>query len=142
MRRLLIIGKSGAGKTSLSQALANQKLEYRKTQTVEVIGDIIDTPGEYLERKPFFKALTITAMDCDCVAILLDVTDAQISIPPLIAAIFGREVIGVVTKIDLAENEQQLQDAGENLRMAGCFNIFYVSSKTGEGISTLRDYLQ
>jgi ethanolamine utilization protein EutP len=126
----------------LSQALSDRKLEYRKTQTVEVIGDIIDTPGEYLERKPFFKALTVTAMDCDCVAILLDVTDAQISIPPLIAAIFGREVIGVVTKVDLAENEQQLRYAGDNLRMAGCFNIFYVSSKTGEGIDKLKAYLQ
>jgi len=137
-----MIGKSGAGKTSLSQALSGQKLEYKKTQTVEVIGNIIDTPGEYLERKPFFKALTVTAMDCDCVALLLDATDAQISIPPLIAAIFGREVIGIVTKIDLAENEQQLNDAGDNLKMAGCFNIFYVSSKTGEGIDELRKYLQ
>jgi ethanolamine utilization protein EutP len=142
MRRALVIGKTGAGKTSLSQALSGRKLEYKKTQTVEIIGDIIDTPGEYLERKPFFKALTVTAMDCDCVAILLDVTDAQISIPPLIAAIFGREVIGVVTKIDLAGNEKQLHDAGDNLRMAGCSNIFYVSSKTGQGVAELRTYLQ
>jgi len=142
MKRVLMIGKSGAGKTSLSQVLSGRKLEDKKTQTIEVIGDIIDTPGEYLERKPFFKALTVTAMDCDCIAILLDVTDAQISIPPLIAAIFGREVIGVVTKIDLAENEKQLNDAGDNLRMAGCYNIFYVSSKTGEGLDKLKEYLQ
>ncbi|MCL2695998.1 MAG: EutP/PduV family microcompartment system protein [Clostridiales bacterium] len=141
MKRALLIGKSGCGKTTLANTLAERTGESRKTQSVEVIGDLIDTPGEYLERKPFFKALTVTAMDCDCVMILLDCTDAQISIPPLIAGIFGRPVVGVVTKIDLAENERVLSDAADNVRMSGAWPVFRVSSVSGEGLEELKAYL-
>ncbi|MCL2672253.1 MAG: EutP/PduV family microcompartment system protein [Clostridiales bacterium] len=141
MRRTLMIGKSGCGKTTLALRLCNAPGAPHKTQTVELIGDIMDTPGEYLERKPFFKALTVTAMDCDVVLILLDCTDAQISIPPLIAGIFGRPVVGCVTKTDLADSERNLADAADNLRMAGCHPIFRVSAVTGEGIEELRTFL-
>lgn len=141
MKRALMIGKSGCGKTTLALTLANTDATYHKTQAIEVVGSLIDTPGEYLERKPFFKALTVTAMDCDCVLILLDCTDAQISIPPLIAGIFGRPVVGIVTKVDLAVSERILSDAEDNLRMSGAYPIFRVSSVSGEGIETLRAYL-
>ena len=141
MKRALLIGKSGCGKTTLANTLADRTGTNRKTQSVETIGDLIDTPGEYLERKPFFKALTVTAMDCDCVMILLDCTDAQISIPPFIAGIFGRPVIGVITKIDIAKSERVLADAADNLRMSGANPIFHVSSVTGEGIPDLKKYL-
>lgn len=141
MKRTLMIGKSGCGKTTLALKLANSSSQHHKTQSVEVIGDCIDTPGEYLERKPFFKALTVTAMDCDCVLILLDATDAQVSIPPMIAGIFGRPVIGAVTKIDLVNNPKTLADAEDNVRMSGANPIFRISSVTGEGIEELKKYL-
>ncbi|MDO4564549.1 MAG: EutP/PduV family microcompartment system protein [Clostridia bacterium] len=141
MKRTLMIGKSGCGKTTLALKLAKSALSGHKTQSIELIGDCIDTPGEYLERKPFFKALTVTAMDCDCVLILLDATDAQISIPPLIAGIFGRPVLGAVTKIDLVADERIIDDAEDNLRMSGANPIFRISSLTGEGLDELREYL-
>lgn len=141
MKRTLMIGKSGCGKTTLAMALAKVTEGYHKTQSVEIIGDCIDTPGEYLERKPFFKALTVTAMDCDCILILLDATDAQISIPHMIAGIFGRPVIGAVTKVDLVTDDKLLSEAVDNLRMSGAQPIFKVSSKTGEGIDKLKEYL-
>ncbi len=40
-----------AGKTTLCQYINQEDLKYHKTQTIEIINDnIIDTPGEYLER--------------------------------------------------------------------------------------------
>ena len=49
-RRIIMIGRSMAGKTTLCQYLSDQQLKYKKTQAVEIINkNMIDTPGEYLE---------------------------------------------------------------------------------------------
>ena len=51
-KRIILIGRSTAGKTTLCQRINNEELRYYKTQTVQVINqNMIDTPGEYLERR-------------------------------------------------------------------------------------------
>ena len=60
MKRVILIGRSMAGKTTLCQYISRQDLKYNKTQTVEVVnGTMIDTPGEYLERTNLRGALTV-----------------------------------------------------------------------------------
>ena len=49
--KLMLVGKTGVGKTTLTQRLNKEKLEYKKTQMVDYIGEIIDTPGEYIENR-------------------------------------------------------------------------------------------
>ena len=49
MKRLILIGRSEAGKSTLISALKNEKIEYHKTQYVDYEDFIIDTPGEYSE---------------------------------------------------------------------------------------------
>ena len=51
MRKIVLMGRSGAGKTTLTQALRGEKLTYHKTQYVNFQGALIDTPGEYVETK-------------------------------------------------------------------------------------------
>ena len=49
MKKIVLIGKSGCGKTTLCQRIFKEELEYKKTQSVEVVGgSAIDTPGEYM----------------------------------------------------------------------------------------------
>ena len=75
-RRVIFIGASMAGKTTLTQAMMREELRYRKTQTLDIVGGfIIDTPGE-----SFF--------------------------PPAFASMFGKPVAGVVTKADIASPEE------------------------------------
>ena len=46
-KRIILIGRSAAGKTTLCQRINNEELKYHKTQTVQVINQcMIDTPGE------------------------------------------------------------------------------------------------
>jgi ethanolamine utilization protein EutP len=52
----------------------------------------------------------------------------------------NREVIGIVTKIDQPKADIEL--AALWLRNAGCETIFYVNSKTGEGVDRLLEYLR
>ena len=45
-KRIILIGRSTAGKTTLCQRINNEELHYYKTQTVQVINkNMIDTPG-------------------------------------------------------------------------------------------------
>lgn len=142
MKSLIMIGTIGAGKTTLSQALLGQQVRYEKTQAVEVRGKcILDTPGEYLERRQMLGALMTTSADADVVVLLQDPLDARCKYPPCYACSFAKEVIGVVTKLDLAD-EEQLKNAECKLNMAGAKKIFFVSGFTGEGINELLEYLK
>lgn len=48
MKRIMLIGPSQCGKTSLTQCWRGETLHYQKTQTIIWSPAAIDTPGEYL----------------------------------------------------------------------------------------------
>ena len=45
MKKIILIGRSEAGKTTLTQALKGEKIQYHKTQYVKNFDVIIDKPG-------------------------------------------------------------------------------------------------
>ncbi len=47
MKKIFLMGRSEAGKTSLTQALKGEELHYHKTQYTNTNEDTIDSPGEY-----------------------------------------------------------------------------------------------
>ena len=49
MRRILLIGRSESGKTTLKQVLRGENITYKKTQYVSQYDCVIDMPGEYAE---------------------------------------------------------------------------------------------
>ena len=59
MRKLVLIGRSEAGKTTLTQALRGEKIHYHKTQYVNNFDVIVDTPGEYAQTKGLGHALAL-----------------------------------------------------------------------------------
>lgn len=141
MRRIMLVGGVGSGKTTFCQALYGMAQEYQKTQSVQVINSTIDTPGEYLENRTLYRALTVTAADADVIVLVQDCTKEQSCFPPGFAGMFGKPVIGLVTKSDLADGAHMLCLAEEKLRLAGCQTIFQISSKLLEGIEAVKSYL-
>lgn len=142
MKKIIFIGRIGCGKTSLSQALTDQDVKYKKTQAVEVVGSsILDTPGEYHELNHYKGALMITSADAEIIAFVQSATDDQHMYSPCYAGSFAKPVIGIVTKIDDA-TEEQIKTATNILEMAGAQRIFKVSNYTKEGIDTLKEYLK
>jgi ethanolamine utilization protein EutP len=142
MKKLMLIGKVSCGKTTLCQYLTNQKISYKKTQALEVTGTIIDTPGEYIERRRFYQALAVTAVGADIVLLLHDPTDSTFSLPPGLQNMFQKPLIGVITKADLVKEDKQLEGAKKNLELAGAYPIFQVCSMNGEGIPELIEYIK
>ena len=55
MQRMMLIGPSQCGKTSLTQCLRGEDLQYQKTQAIVWSPATIDTPGEYLENRSLYK---------------------------------------------------------------------------------------
>lgn len=132
-RRIILIGNTGAGKTTLCQFINHEELKYHKTQTVQIVNQsIIDTPGEYLAYRYFRGAMMVTACDADVVVLVQDASAPNSMFPPSYASLFGKPALGVVTKADLA-TEAQIEKAREYLTTAGASKLFVTSSVAGTG---------
>jgi len=158
MKRMILIGKSGAGKTTLTRRLLDAEGalggndggieggaggggEARKTQAVEFHDLLIDTPGEYLEMRSLYRALIVTAADADVIGLLQACNDREARIPPSFASIFPKEVVGVVSKTDLADDPADIEWTEDMLEAAGVTRVFHTSSVTGDGVPALLEYL-
>ena len=140
MKKIILIGRSESGKTTLTQALRGEKIAYHKTQYINHFDCVIDTPGEYAENSSLASALAIYACEADVVGLLLSATEPYSLYAPGSAAVSTRPVIGIVTQIDAPEGNPER--AEEWLKLAGCETIFHVSSYTGEGIEEILNYLK
>ena len=138
-KRMMLIGETGAGKSALIQALTGQSCSPSRSMAVTFCGQFINTPGEFLENRRFYRALITTAADCDILAMLQDATRRASLFPPKFAAMFNRRVLGVVTKAD--GDAADVERAERFLRNAGAVDILRWCTKTGEGLDALRAML-
>ena len=139
MKKLILLGRSESGKSTLIQALRREKLHYQKTQYVDFTDWVIDTPGEYAEDKMLGGALAIYSYEADVVGLVISATEPYSLFSPNITCMTEKEVIGIITQKD-KENAKP-ENAEKWLRLAGCKKIFTVNSLTGEGIDELKAYL-
>ena len=139
MKKLILLGRSESGKSTLIQALRREKLHYRKTQYVDFTDWVIDTPGEYAEDKMLGGALAIYSYEADVVGLVISATEPYSLFPPNVTGMATRPVIGIVTKCDHPYADR-LQ-AKKWLELCGCEKIFFTSSYTDEGIQEIIDYL-
>ena len=142
MKRAILIGKQGSGKTALIQRIERKLITGEKTQMVSYHDAFIDTPGEYMEMRGMYRALIVSAADADVVALIHPCPDDEPRFPPQFASIFPKEVIGIVTKIDLArEGGGDIERAADILECAGVNRIFKISALKDIGIDELAAFL-
>ena len=82
MKKIMLVGRSGAGKTTLTQAMKGKKITYHKTQYINNYDVIIDTPGEYAENKTLARALVIYSYEADVVGLLINSEEPYSLYPP------------------------------------------------------------
>lgn len=140
MRKIIFIGRSESGKTTLTQALKGETITYHKTQYVNNYDVIIDTPGEYAETKNLGGALALYSYEADVVGLLISAIEPYSLYPPNVTAVCNREVIGIVTKTD--HPMADVMQAERWLELAGCEKVFFISSYNGEGVAELLEYLR
>ena len=139
MKKLILIGRVAAGKTTLTQALNGEEIHYYKTQYINYLDTIIDTPGEYTELRQTSGALALYAYEADVVGLVLSANEPYSIFSPCITSLVNREVIGIITGIDKPDARPDRVERW--LRLAGCKKIFPVSAYTGEGLDALVEFL-
>ena len=71
MKKMFLMGRSEAGKTSLTQILHGEELHYHKTQYTNTDDFIIDSPGEYSETKHCGIGLACFSFEADVLALVM-----------------------------------------------------------------------
>lgn len=139
MKKVMLIGETRAGKSSLIRALSGIDFRSHRAMAVEYVSDFINTPGEFLENSWFYHALITSSADCDIVLMVQDATRNTSLFPPLFAPIFNRPVIGVISKMDLPN---AIPERAERfLRNAGARTIVPLSVEDETSLDALRGML-
>ena len=140
MKKIFLMGRSEAGKTSLTQALKGEELHYIKTQYTNTADDTIDSPGEYAESKHFSVGLACFSFEADVIAMVQAADEPFNLFGPGSRSFIQRPLIGIITKVDSPyANIPMVRQWMEN---AGCERIFEVNNVTREGIQELMEYLE
>lgn len=140
MKKMFLMGRSEAGKTSLTQAMKGEELHYVKTQYTNTNEDTIDSPGEYSESKWFSVGLACFSFEADVVALVQAADEPFNLFGNALQGCIQRPLIGIITKTDSPyANIPMVRQWMEN---SGCEKVFLVNNVTREGISELLDYLK
>ncbi len=140
MKKIILVGRSESGKTTLIQALKGEKIHYHKTQYVNNFDVLIDTPGEYCQTRDLGAALAMYTFEAQVVGLLLSATEPYSLFSPCCAVLANRPVIGIVTKTDHPDANPRRAEAW--LRLAGCQKVFFTSSYNNDGIIEILEYLK
>lgn len=140
MKKTMLIGRTGSGKTTLIQAINSKEIIYNKTQAMEYYPNFIDTPGEYIENRRYYNAIISSVDQCHKIGFVQDAANHDSIFPPNFANTFNQIVFGIVTKID--KENANLEKSKKILKRAGVDKIFEVSSLNGKGLEKLKKYLK
>lgn len=139
MKKLFLMGRSEAGKTTLTQALKGESLHYHKTQYTNTGEYIIDSPGEYAETKRCGLGLACFSFEADVLALLMAADEPFGVFEPNCNCYTNRPLIGIITRINSPyANVPMVRNWMEN---SCCERIFEIDSATGEGLDELKEYL-
>ena len=141
MKKTMLIGRTGCGKTTLTQKLMNEEVKYKKTQAVSYRSKIIDTPGEYVENKIYYKSLLVLSADAKMIILVQSAIDGATLFPPKFSTMFPKkEVIGIITKSDLADAD--IERSKRFLVDAGATEVFTIGLNDEESLEKIRKRLQ
>jgi ethanolamine utilization protein EutP len=139
-KRVMVIGPTHCGKTTLINILNDYDGPLRKTQDMIYGKNTIDVPGSYIENPWMYKHLIAAAQDASHVLILVDQSRYDNIYSPGFAKAFRCPVVGVITKIDLMPENEDL--CLRQLTHIGVPEPYYkISVPTGIGIDALKEYL-
>ncbi len=139
-KRIMIIGPTHSGKTSLANALNGHVGPARKTQDTIFGKYTIDVPGSYVENRWMYIHLIALAQDASHILLLVDPSQSLEVYSPGFAKVFRCPVTGVISKCDLLK--EKADRCYKQLQKSGVMEPYYpISTLTGEGIEALKEFI-
>jgi ethanolamine utilization protein EutP len=139
-KRIMVIGPTNCGKTTLVNELNNITGTPRKTQDIIYGKNTIDVPGAYIENSWMYQHLIAASQDASQVLVMLDQSKCAEVYSPGFAKIFRCPVIGIISKCDLTPENEEI--CIKQLKRIGVKEPYYrISCQNGTGISELKSYL-
>lgn len=139
-KRVMVIGPSRCGKTTLVNELNDYHGEIRKTQDIIYGENTIDVPGSFIENSWMYKHIIALSQDASHILILIDQSNCKYIYPPGFAKLFRCPVIGIITKCDLmSENKDSCLRQFKIIGISEPY--FYISCFKGIGIDDLKKNL-
>lgn len=136
--RAMLIGSIGAGKSTLTNALLEKKVQAVKTQALIYYDWIVDTPGEYTENPLFYKNIMATSLEVTHVLYLQDATKKKMIFPPGFSTGINKIPIGIVTKSDSEKADVNLAVTILKRVLVNKGPIVITSSLKNEGLEEIR----
>lgn len=140
-KRIMVIGPSDSGKSTLVRAINRDDGPLRKCQEIIFGHETMDVPAAYLENPWMYKHIISAAQNhASHILILVDQNDPKEIYSPGFARVFRCPVTGVIMKHDLKpENEQRCE---KQLKSIGVKKPYFrISLNDQEGILALKDHL-
>jgi len=139
-KRIMIIGPTNCGKTTLANVLNDYTGPAKKTQDIIYGKNTIDVPGSYIENSWMYKHLIAAAQDASHILILVDPSKHTDVYSPGFAKVFRCPVIGIINKVDLLGEKEEY--CIRQLKQTGVSEPYFkISSLYGAGIGALKEYL-
>lgn len=136
----MVIGGIQSGKSTLAEKLLGSGQTAVKTQALNFLDWIVDTPGEYTENPLYYRAIMVTLLEVSSVILVQDATRDRAIFPPGFTSGMNKKLIGVITKAD--HPNADLERAEQFLRQGmPSAPIVTTSSYTGKGIPELLSLL-
>ena len=141
-RRIMVIGATGSGKTTLCHAIDGYSGPLRKTQDMIFGKYTIDVPGSYLDNPWMYKHLIAVAQNhASQVVMLVDAASMREAYSPGFAKVFNCPATGIITKCGqegacIQRGEAQLKKIGINKPW-----FYFNSNNDKAGIEKLKNYL-
>lgn len=140
-KRIMIIGPSRSGKTSLANVLEEEARPLKRTHDTIYRRHTLEIPSAYLENTWMYSHLIALAQDAWCILMLVDPSQPSEVYSPGFATAFRVPVVGVIAKCDLAPEKRAQAEAA--LRRIGAAPPYLaVSAVTLEGMDQLKQYLE
>lgn len=139
-KRIMVIGPSRCGKTTIVNYLNGYNGPLRRTADVIYGENTMDIPSSYIENSWMYKHIIALAQDASKILILLDGSNCTQVYSEGFAKLFSKPVIGVITKLDL--NSKNKEKCIKQLKRIGVNEPYFLIEKNDEvGIKMLKEYL-